>query len=245
MRLDKFLCDSKVGTRKDVKKLIKSGAVTVNEKTVTDADFKIDENSDLIKVNGDNIIYEKYVYFMMNKPSGYISATEDKYKNTVLNLLDDKYLKYNLFPAGRLDIDTEGFLLLTNDGVFAHNILSPKKHVSKTYYAKISGRVEEKHINEFKEGIVIDDGYKTLPAQLKILKSGEKSEIEITIYEGKFHQVKRMFEAIGTSVEYLKRIKMGNLMLDENLKLGEIKKLTKEDIQKIEAQRKDTQDGDN
>ena len=235
MRLDKFLCDAKLGTRKDVKKLIKSGIVTVNGKTASDAAMKLDETADTVTVNGKKIVYEKFIYLMMNKPQGYISATDDKYKKTVLDILPEEFKGYDLFPAGRLDIDTEGFLLLTNDGQFAHNILSPKKHVPKTYFAKISGKIEENHIQVFKNGVVIDDGYKTLPADLKILKSGEISEIEITIYEGKFHQVKRMFSAIGTEVTYLKRIAMGNLVLDDALKTGEVKKLAKEDIEKIQA----------
>ena len=237
MRLDKFLCDAHIGTRKDVKKLIKEGKISVDGEVAKNFDMKIDEEKSIVTLNGEKIIYEKFVYFMMNKPKGYISATEDKYKNTVLNLLPEEFMYYNLFPAGRLDVDTEGFLLLTDDGVFAHNILSPKKHVSKTYFALIDGRVKDEHIKLFEDGITLDDGYKTLPSKLKILKSGDTSEIELTIYEGKFHQVKRMFEAIGTSVTYLKRIAMGNLFLDETLKKGEIKKLSKDDILKIESDR--------
>jgi 16S rRNA pseudouridine516 synthase len=237
MRLDKFLCDAHIGTRKDVKKLIKDGKVKVDGTLAKSFDMKIDEEKSVVTLNGEKVVYEKYVYFMMNKPQGYISATEDKYNNTVLNLLSDEYKNYNLFPAGRLDIDTEGFLLLTDDGVFAHNILSPKKHVSKTYFALIDGKVKDEHIKMFEDGITLEDGYKTLPAKLKILKSSDKSEIELTIYEGKFHQVKRMFEAIGSHVTYLKRIAMGNLFLDEKLPLGEIKKLNKDDILKIEADR--------
>ncbi len=237
MRLDKFLCDAHIGTRKDVKKLIKDGKVKVDGVLAKSFDMKIDEENAQVTLNGEKIVYEKNVYFMMNKPAGYISATEDKYKNTVLTLLSDEYKSYNLFPAGRLDIDTEGFLLLTDDGIFAHNILSPKKHVSKTYFAHIDGKVLNEHIEMFEKGIELEDGYKTLPAKLKILKSSDKSEIELTIYEGKFHQVKRMFEAIGCHVTYLKRIAMGNLFLDETLKKGEIKKLNKDDILKIEADR--------
>lgn len=233
MRLDKFLADCGIGTRKDIKNLIKSGAVCVNEKCIAKPDVHIDQTKDSVTLNGKEILYEKYIYLMMNKPQGYISATEDKYKKTVLLLLDDKYKFFDLFPAGRLDIDTEGFLLLTNDGNFAHNILSPKKHINKTYFAKIDGKVTDEHIELFKEGITLDDGYKTLGAQLEILKSAEESEIELTICEGKFHQVKRMFEAIGTKVTYLKRIAMGNLHLDESLEYGEVKKLTKDEILQI------------
>lgn len=234
MRLDKFLADCGIGTRRDIKKLIKSGAVCVNKKCITSPDIHIDLQNDTIFLNGKEIVYEKYIYLMMNKPQGYISATEDKYKKTVLLLLDEKYKYFDLFPAGRLDIDTEGFLLLTNDGNFAHNILSPKKHINKTYFAKIDGAVTSDHIKLFQEGITLLDGYKTLPAHLEILEcDGEKSEISLTICEGKFHQVKRMFEAIGTKVTYLKRTAMGNLELDESLKYGEVKKLTKEEILKV------------
>ena len=238
MRLDKYLCDIGKGTRKDVKKLIKSGAVSVDGSTVCDPSENFDENACVVSINGKEVKYEKYIYLMMNKPKGYISATDDKYQKTVLCLLDEKYRFFDLFPAGRLDIDTEGFLLLTNDGTFAHEILSPKKHVAKTYYAHVSGEMDESHIKAFSEGITFD-GYKAKSAKLKIIKSGLKgdggiySEIELTIYEGKFHQVKKMFEAVGSKVLYLKRIAMGNLFLDGSLEKGQVKKLTKEDIEKI------------
>ena len=232
MRLDKFLADCGQGSRKDIKKMIASGLVSVGGTVCKSAQTAVDEDSD-VTLCGRKIVYEKFIYLMMNKPQGYISATEDIRKKTVLELLGDEYKYFSLFPAGRLDIDTEGFLLLTNDGNFAHNILSPKKHVDKTYYAKIDGKITDGHIKTFADGILLDDGYKTLPSRLKILKSGEESEIEITVCEGKFHQIKRMFEAIGTKVVYLKRIAMGSLYLDENLNLGEVKKLTKEEIEKI------------
>ena len=232
MRLDKFLADCGLGSRKDIKKMISKGLVTVNGTVCKAAQTAVDEH-DEVYCGDKKINYEKFIYLMMNKPQGYISATEDKHKKTVLDLLGEEYKYFTLFPAGRLDIDTEGFLLLTNDGNFAHNILSPKKHVDKTYFAEIDGKITSEHINMFENGITLEDGYKTLPSTLKILKSGEKSQIEITVCEGKFHQIKRMFEAIGTHVVYLKRIAMGNLFLDESLKKGEVKKLTKEEIEKI------------
>ena len=232
MRLDKFLADCGLGSRKDIKKMISKGLVTVNGTVCIAAQTAVDEG-DEVYCGGKKINYEKFIYLMMNKPQGYISATEDKHKKTVLDILGEEYKYFTLFPAGRLDIDTEGFLLLTNDGNFAHNILSPKKHVDKTYFAEINGEITSEHIKMFENGITLEDGYKTLPSTLKILKSGEKSQIEITVCEGKFHQIKRMFEAIGTRVVYLKRIAMGNLFLDENLKKGEVKKLTKEEIEKI------------
>lgn len=233
MRLDKFLADCGQGSRRDIKKMIANGFVTLDGSVCTSAQTAVDENSD-ITLCGKKIIYEKFIYLMMNKPQGYISATEDTRKKTVLDLLGDEYKYFSLFPAGRLDIDTEGFLLLTNDGNFAHNILSPKNHVNKTYFAKIDGEITDEHVKLFADGIVLDDGYKTLPSRLEILKSDTlSSEIEITVHEGKFHQIKRMFEAVGTHVTYLKRIAMGNLYLDGHLEKGEVKKLTKEEIEKI------------
>lgn len=232
MRLDKFLADCGLGSRKDIKKMISKGLVTVNGTVCKAAQTAVDEH-DEVYCGDKKINYEKFIYLMMNKPQGYISATEDKHKKTVLDLLGEEYKYFTLFPAGRLDIDTEGFLLLTNDGNFAHNILSPKKHVDKTYFAEIDGKITSEHIKMFENGITLEDGYKTLPSTLKIMKSGEKSQVEITVCEGKFHQIKRMFEAVGTRVVYLKRIAMGNLFLDENLKKGEVKKLTKEETEKI------------
>ncbi|WP_235666988.1 16S rRNA pseudouridine(516) synthase, partial [Clostridioides difficile] len=172
--------------------------------------------------------------FRMNKPDGYISATTDKYDPTVLDLIDLSYLAFEPFPVGRLDKDTEGLLVLTNDGKLSHRVLSPKKHVPKTYYAKIDGVVTEEDVEAFLEGVVLDDGYKTMPSQLNILKSDDESEIELTIHEGKFHQVKRMFESVGKKVVYLKRLSMGNLKLDESLELGEYRELTDEEVKLIE-----------
>ena len=171
---------------------------------------------------------------MLNKPDGYISATFDKYDPIVLDLIDQSYLVFEPFPVGRLDKDTEGLLVLTNDGQLAHRVLSPKKHVPKTYYAKIQGKVTEEDILAFEKGVILDDGYETMPSQLKILKSDDMSEIELTIHEGKFHQVKRMFESVGKEVVYLKRLSMGKLKLDESLGLGEYRELTEEEVKLIE-----------
>jgi 16S rRNA pseudouridine516 synthase len=170
---------------------------------------------------------------MLNKPDGYISATFDKHDPIVLDLIDSSYLVFEPFPVGRLDKDTEGLLVLTNDGQLAHRVLSPKKHVPKTYYAKIQGKVTEEDILAFEKGVVLDDGYETMPSQLKILKSDDMSEIELTIHEGKFHQVKRMVECVGKKVIYLKRITFGSLVLDESLSLGEYRFLTEEEILKL------------
>jgi 16S rRNA pseudouridine516 synthase len=167
---------------------------------------------------------------MMNKPQGVISATEDKYDQTVIDLLDPEFQHFEPFPVGRLDKDTEGFLLLTNDGKLTHNLLSPKKGVPKTYYAHIEGIVTADDCERFAEGVLLDDGYLTKPGQLKILKSDEVSEIELTITEGKFHQVKRMFESVDKRVVYLKRISMGPLLLDETLPLGTYRELTEQEL---------------
>lgn len=232
MRLDKFLSDCKVESRKNLKKIIKQGAVSVNGVCEKDPGKNISE-SDTVTVYDQVIEYEKYIYLMMNKPQGYISATDDPRQRTVLELLEEEYLLYELFPAGRLDIDTEGFLLLTNDGKFAHDILSPKKHVPKTYFATVEGHMGEKEISAFNEGMDLGD-FVTKPATLEIIDFiGENTNVYVTISEGKFHQIKRMFEKVGSSVLYLKRISMGGLTLDDSLSPGEVKKLTKEEINLI------------
>lgn len=233
MRLDKFLCDAGVGSRKDIKKIIKSGAVFVQGFSSIRPETHIDPENDKVFLNGSPVAYKKFIYLMMNKPKGYISATFDKRLPTVLDLVPEEFLHYDLFPAGRLDIDTEGLLLLTNDGQLAHNILSPKKHIPKTYFAEVSGKVTDEDIEKFSEGVIIDGDIKTKPAVLKILSSGEISEINLTITEGKFHQVKRMFEAVGKEVIYLKRIKMNALFLDESLPLGELRELTEDEVKLI------------
>jgi len=166
----------------------------------------------------------------MNKPAGVISATLDNRYETVIDLLPDEYKTFNLFPVGRLDIDTEGLLIITNDGELAHMLLSPKNQVPKIYYAIVDGVVTEKDVMAFNEGVILDDGYKTLPAKLKILKQGNRSEVEIEIYEGKFHQIKRMFDAVGKKVKYLRRISIANVKLDENLKSGEFRELNQEEL---------------
>ena len=234
MRLDKYLAEMGIGTRQEVKKQIRQGKVTVNGTVVKAADMKIDENGDEVAVGGRMISYVSYEYYMLNKPAGVISATEDRKDTTVIDLIRDKKRK-DLFPVGRLDKDTEGLLLITNDGDLAHRLLAPKKHVDKVYYAKIDGTVTEEDVKMFAEGIDIgtDEEELTRPAKLEIIKSGEKSEIRLTIHEGKFHQVKRMFLSVGKEVTYLKRERMGTLCLDENLKPGEYRLLTEEEIENV------------
>ena len=232
-RIDKILANLGYGSRKDIRKVCKDGLVKVDGKIIKDSSLHIDpENSEII-VGNEIINYREFVYIMMNKPQGVISATEDKRDETVVDLLDETYKHFEVFPVGRLDKDTEGLLLLTNDGQLAHRLLSPKKHVPKTYYAKVRGAVTAEDGEKFKEGVFIEKDYKTLPAELKILKSDEISEIELTIYEGKFHQVKRMFEAVDKTVIYLKRLSMGPLELDHNLELGEYRELTEEELNEL------------
>ncbi|MDO5707491.1 MAG: pseudouridine synthase [Andreesenia angusta] len=232
-RIDKILGNMGYGSRKELKKIAKTGAIRVNGKPIKDSSTKVDPDEEEIYFYDEEVIAREYIYLMLNKPKGFISATEDYLHDTVLDLIDQNYLIFDIFPVGRLDKDTEGLLILSNDGQFAHNILSPKKNIKKKYYAIIDGRVNEEDIELFEEGIVLDDGYQTLPADLKIIKSGRNSEIELIITEGKYHQVKRMFEAIDKKVIYLKRLSIGGLNLDKNLELGEYRELNEEEIKNI------------
>ena len=231
MRLDKFLCEMGVGTRSEVKACLKKGQVTVNGEIIKKPEVKIDENNDIICYLGQTLAYEAVQYFLLNKPVGCVTATRDNLSETVMSFLPENR-RDDLFPVGRLDKDTEGLLLITNDGQLAHELLSPKKHVDKTYFAVIDGEVKEEHKQLFLEGLDIGDDDPTMPAKLEILKSGETSEIKLTIQEGRFHQVKRMFEAIGTKVTYLKRISMGPLSLG-NLQPGEVRVLTENELEQL------------
>lgn len=232
MRIDKFLSNMGEGSRQQIKKLIKSGAVCVDGQIIYKSDTQIDLSQN-IYINGKQIIYRKYIYIMMNKPQNVISATQDTKDKTIIDILDESISKFSLFPVGRLDKDTEGLIIITNDGELCHNLLSPKKHIPKTYYADIEGEVTNYDVNLFKEGVVLDDGYKTLPATLKIIKSSNISSIELTIFEGKFHQVKRMFEAVNKKVIFLKRIAIGNLKLDKNLDVGKYRYLTENELNSL------------
>ena len=237
MRLDKYLCETGFGTRSQVKDLLKKGQVMVNGEVVKKPELKINETTDQILCQGKKASYQKNIYLMLHKPAGVVSATEDNREKTVLDLVRPEDRKNGLFPVGRLDKDTEGLLLLTDDGELAHWLLSPKKHVDKTYYAKIDGQVTKEHIEQFREGLDIGDEKKTLPAVLTILLSGPVSEIEVTIHEGRFHQIKRMFEAVGCKVTYLKRLSMGSLVLDETLPPEEYRPLTESELEGLTKQR--------
>ena len=232
IRLDEFLADMSIGTRTEVKKLIRQGKVAVDGLVTKNPDAKIDIDNQSVTCNGVSVTYETYEYYMLNKPAGVISATSDEKDRTVLELIDSKKRK-DLFPVGRLDKDTEGLLLITNDGELAHRLLSPKKHVDKLYYAKVEGVVSVEDIDAFAKGLDIGNDEYTKPAKLEILKADVVSEIQLTIQEGKFHQVKRMFEAVNKKVIYLKRLKMGTLKLDEGLALGEYRPLTQKEIEEL------------
>lgn len=232
IRLDKYLADMGCGTRSQVKREIAGGSVMVNGAPARRPEDKIDTEKDSVVFCGSPVGYVEYEYFMLNKPAGVVSATEDRKERTVLDLIDARQRK-DLFPVGRLDKDTEGLLLITNDGEMAHRLLSPKKHVDKVYYAKVAGRITEEHVRLFAEGVDIGDEKPTLPAELTVLSSGEISEIELVIREGRFHQVKRMFQAAGGEVTYLKRLRMGSLVLDGELEPGEYRKLTEEEVRAL------------
>ena len=237
MRLDKFLVACAVGSRTEVKNLLKAGRVTVNGKKEKSAKLQIDEERDEIRFDGQVLEYEEFVYYMMNKPQGVISATEDPKHRTVLDLLDDIAQSKEVFPVGRLDIDTHGLLLLTNDGQLAHALLSPKRHVDKTYQAQVKGIMAQEDVEIFADGIPLKD-FTCQPAKLEILSTDaekNQSQIRVTIAEGKFHQVKRMVAYCGKEVVDLQRLTMGTLVLDENLERGESRRLTKEELEVLRA----------
>lgn len=229
LRLDKYLCDMGVGTRSEVKKYLKKGQVTVNGTITKSPDVKIYLAKDKIQLEGKELKYQRYEYYMLNKPAGVVSATKDNVNQTVIELITTSD-KRDLFPVGRLDKDTEGLLLITNDGALAHQLLSPRNKVKKTYYAKVKGQVNNKDVESFLKGIPLEKDFITSPGELKILESGEISHVKVTITEGKFHQIKRMFHYVSKEVIYLKRLSIGPLMLDKNLKNGEYRPLTKEEV---------------
>ena len=234
MRLDKFLSHNGFGTRKEVKSLIKKGLVSVNGEVIKVDKYQLNELEDQVLCDGIKIEYSKYVYYLLNKPENYVSATTDNKYPTVIELIDD-YYGNDLFPVGRLDIDTTGLLILTNDGVFAHNLLSPKKHVDKEYIALIDDIVDQDDIDAFKNGIILDD-FTTHSSSLKILETYDDTTlVSVTIDEGKYHQVKRMFESRHKHVLKLKRIRMKNLLLDDTLDEGKYRKLTEEEINDLKG----------
>lgn len=235
-RLDKIISNLGYGSRKEIKAIARKGLIEVDGVIVKDSSMNVDPEKSVIKINGEEIFYREYIYLMMNKPDGVISATHDNRDETVIDLLEIDHQAFDPFPIGRLDKDTVGLLLLTNDGELNHRLISPKWKVDKVYYAKIDKKVTEKDIEAFKKGITLDDGYVCKEAKLEILNaSDEGSEINLTIQEGKFHQVKRMFEAVDKKVVYLKRIEFGGLSLDEELEEGEYRELTEEELAQLKS----------
>lgn len=235
MRLDKFLCDMQIGTRSQVKDCIKKGNVSVNGVIIKSPDYKLDENTDNVSYMGKNVTYQSLYYYMLHKPMNVVTATKDSDNKTVMDLLPDACGK-SLFPVGRLDKDTEGLLLITNDGELAHNLLSPIKHVEKTYYAECSGKIDTARIHMLETGVDIGDEEPTSPAKVRLISQSDCTyTIELTIMEGRFHQVKRMIQAVGGSVTYLKRLSMGSLSLDSDLPKGAYRPLTENEITRLKS----------
>lgn len=251
-RLDKYLVEAGIASRSKVKELIKKGRISVNDNNKVKAELKINTDTDIVKFDGREVLLEEFEYFMLNKPAGIISASMDKKAKTVVDLITDK-TRHDLFPIGRLDKDTHGLLIISNDGDLAHRLLSPKKHVSKTYFVKAKGHIRDEAIKLFNDGLVVDEELTAKPATLKILNtahetinyidensrqecqySGEVTYCEVTIKEGKYHQIKRMFKAIDSEVLYLKRLSMGNLKLDESLDEGQYRPLTPKELKDLQ-----------
>lgn len=229
-RLDKFLCDQNIGTRSQVKSLIQKGLVKVNGDVVKKPELKI-SGQDKVLYQGSILSGEEYVYYMFHKPAGIITATEDNRQETVIDYFKEEPCK-NLYPVGRLDKDTEGLLLITNDGELGHRLLSPRHHIPKTYYVRLSYSISEDEITILEQGVDIGEKRLTLPAKIELI---DATSVYITITEGKFHQIKRMFEVVNNKVVYLKRISMGNLQLDETLEVGQFRKLTIEEIEYLKS----------
>ncbi len=234
LRLDKYLSDMKTGTRSQVKEYIRKGRVRIDGRIVRSPEYKVDTASQRVHLDNQEVGYTDMEYYMLNKPAGVLTATTDRHARTVLDLMNVR--RKDLFPVGRLDKDTEGLLLITNDGALAHSLLSPKKHVDKVYYAKVSGIIREDTVKAFSDGLKIDDDFTAMPAVLEIMEYDEKNnltEVNVTIREGKFHQIKRMFESVGSEVVYLKRLSMGTLQLDEALEAGEYRELTSSELEAL------------
>jgi len=234
MRLDKFFSSQNLCSRKEMKALLKDGSITVNGRTDRlKGDLKIDTDKDVVRLHGEIVEYKQYVYLMLNKPQGVVSATNDREHKTVLDLVPPELYRPGLFPAGRLDKDTTGFVLLTDDGDFAHRILSPKNHVEKTYHARLDGKIAQEDIERFAQGVTLKDGFVCLPARMRVLEDTEQPLVEIVICEGKYHQIKRMAGAIGRKVLSLKRVKMGNVELDPDLPEGACKAMLHKDVERF------------
>lgn len=235
MRLDKFFSSQEILSRKEIKPYIKKGLIKINGEPAKSPEQKIDTEADKVTLNGALIAYKPFVYIMLNKPQGVVSATDDRINRTVLDLVPDKLMRTGLFPAGRLDKDTEGFVLLTNDGNFAHEILSPKHHIEKAYVVELDGILTPSDKKRIEEGITLADGTECQKAVINVLEESDYSTVEIIICEGKYHQIKRMFGVVGLGVNYLKRTRMGGLKLDPNLALGECREIVHKELAEILA----------
>ncbi|WP_446897690.1 pseudouridine synthase [Clostridium sp. LBM24168] len=233
-RLDKVLSNMGYGTRKQIKAMVKDGHVSIDGVIIHDSSIKVDTDNNSIEIDGKLIDYKEYIYIMMNKPDGVVSSTYDNYEETVIDLLEPEYRAFDPFPVGRLDKDTVGLLLITNDGEMNHRLISPKWHVDKVYYAEIDKILSSSDIEAFKKGIILDDGYKCMPAKLEIISADKDGSMaNVIVQEGKFHQVKRMFESLGKNVVYLKRIKFGPIQLDNSLKEGSYRELSKFELESV------------
>ncbi|MCL6625697.1 MAG: rRNA pseudouridine synthase [Alicyclobacillus shizuokensis] len=235
LRIDRMLAHMRVATRKQVKKMIREERIFVNGLPARDPGMYVHPEADTVEVDGQIIPFRMHLYLMMNKPQGVLSATKDSAQRTVLDLIEPELRAFAPFPVGRLDKDTEGLLLLTTDGKLAHRLISPNHHVPKRYFVRVAGEVTEADARAFAAGVVLDDGYKTLPGKLAILRQGAASEVELTIFEGKFHQVKRMFAAVGKQVVYLKRVAMGPLELDASLAPGAYRELSPAELDLLQS----------
>lgn len=245
IRIDKFLSTQAIATRSQAKEMLRAGRVLVNGTPVKAADLKVDPEGDEIRVDGRVYGYQEHLYLMLNKPQGVVSATDDKVHRTVLDLVPPELRRRGLFPAGRLDRDTVGFVLITDDGEFAHNILSPRHHVPKTYEAGLDGPIGENELSVLAQGVVLGDGTKCRPAELTVLQYGERPLIQIVIVEGRYHQIKRMFAAVGRRVLTLKRTKIGGLALDPSLKEGDCIAISPSNLEKIQMKTNSlTEDGE-
>lgn len=232
-RLDKILASTGRWSRREVKELVRAGRVTANGAVVRSPEEKYQREGLDLRVDGQSVLCERYTYLMLHKPAGLVSATEDPRQATVLELLPEHLRKIGLFPAGRLDRDTEGLLLLTNDGALAHDLLSPRKHVDKTYFVQVEGQLDQSDVEAFQSGMTLGDGLVCLPAGLELLEATD--EALVTLREGKYHQIKRMLAARGKPVRYLKRLTMGPLVLDEGLEKGQWRPLTEEELSQLRS----------
>ncbi len=235
MRLDKFFSSQEILSRKEIKPLVKNGSIKINNTIAMSSDQKVNTDTDKVYLYSKEILYKPFVYIMLNKPQGVVSATDDKINKTVLDLIPKELYRSDLFPAGRLDKDTVGFVLMTNDGDFAHKILSPKNHIEKKYITQLDNSISTEDVKKLEQGITLADGYACMPCRITVLEDGEKPLLEIAICEGKYHQIKRMFGVVNCGVTYLKRTHMGGIELDDKLHEGMCREMLHKEVETILA----------